>query len=57
MTDTPRFVRCVDNTLQRDVLTVGQVYEVAGEEYGNYRVCDRWLTKRRFVPVTQEDAT
>ena len=48
---TPRHVRCLDNTLQRDVLTVGQVYEVYGEEHGNYRVCGRWMTKGRFEAV------
>ncbi|MET4197261.1 hypothetical protein ABIB96_001249 [Bradyrhizobium sp. LA3.X] len=57
MTETPRFVRCRDNTLQRDVLTVGEVYEVSGEQYDNYRVCGRWMTKRRFEPVNAEDAT
>lgn len=51
---TPRFVRCVDNMLHADVLTVGDVYEVHGERYGNYLVCGLWLTKRRFVPVADE---
>jgi hypothetical protein len=54
-TDTPRFVRCLENTLQRDVLTVGEIYEVGGEQYGNYLVCGRWMTKRRFVPVDASD--
>lgn len=53
---TPRFVRCKDNTLQQDVLTVGQVYEVGGEMYDNYLVCGRWMTKRRFEAVSGKDA-
>lgn len=53
---TPRFVRCLDSTLHMDVMTIGEVYEVTGEEYGNYRVCERWMLKGRFEPVTKEDA-
>lgn len=51
----PCFVRCKDNTLARDVLDVGRVYEVGGEEYGNYRVLDRWFTKARFEPATLDE--
>lgn len=55
MPDTPRFVRCKDNMFQQDVLTVGRVYEVTGERYGNYLVLDRWLTPGRFMPATFEE--
>lgn len=55
-TETPRFVRCKDNTLHQERLTVGEVYEVNGEQYGNYLVCGLWLTKRRFVAVEDAEA-
>lgn len=52
MSESPRFVKCKDNTLVREVLTVGRVYEVEGERYGNYLVAGQWLTKGRFEPAT-----
>ena len=52
---TPRLVRCVDNMLHRDTLTIGEVYEVGGEQYGNYLVCGLWLIKRRFVAVKDSE--
>ncbi|MBR1206597.1 MULTISPECIES: hypothetical protein [unclassified Bradyrhizobium] len=51
----PVFVRCKDDTLAREILTVGRVYEVAGERDGNYRVLGRWLAVRRFEPATYDD--
>jgi hypothetical protein len=53
---TPRFVRCLDNTLHLDVMTRGEVYEVTGEEHGNYRVRGRWMLKGRFELVAKDDA-
>jgi hypothetical protein len=52
---TPRYVRCLDSTLHMDVMTIGEVYEVTGEEHGNYRVCGRWMLKARFEPVSLTD--
>lgn len=54
-TQYPSFVRCKDNTLHRDLLTVGAVYECSGEEWDNYRVQGHWLSKRRFEPATREE--
>jgi hypothetical protein len=51
----PCFVRCRDNTMARDVLEVGRIYEVGGERYGNYRVLDQWFTKTRFEPATLDE--
>ena len=46
-------VRCIDNTLQRDVLVVGREYEVRAERdecilFG----FDKGFSKTRFVVVT-----
>jgi len=48
----PQFVRCKDNTLVRDVLDVGRVYECQGEQDHNYLVRGKWLTKGRFTAAT-----
>ena len=53
--ETPRFVRCKDNTLAREALSIGRIYEVGGERFGNYMVLGHWFTKARFEPVTRED--
>ncbi|MCK1322130.1 hypothetical protein IVA94_14760 [Bradyrhizobium sp. 156] len=53
---TPRFVRCKDNMLHQERLTVGEVYEVNGEQHGNYLVRGLWLTKRRFAAVDDGEA-
>ena len=53
--DTPQFARCKDNTLYREALTVGRIYEVGGERYGNYLVGGLWLTTARFEPATHEE--
>lgn len=50
-----RFVRCKDNTLARDVLSIGHVYEVGGEEHSNYWIAGRWFSVGRFAPATLED--
>jgi hypothetical protein len=50
-----KFVRCVDNTLQRAVLVEGKVYERVGE------ICDGYVnivglgrfSAIRFVPVEE----
>ena len=55
MPEIPQFVRCKDNTLVRDVLTVGRIYECGGEQYGNYLVAGYWLTRGRFEPATIQD--
>ncbi len=55
MNNAPQFVRCKDNTLVRDVLTVGRVYECSGEHHDNYLVAGLWLTKGRFEPATYHD--
>lgn len=54
----PRFVRCKDATLVRDVLTVGRIYECQGDDgWGNYNVAGKWLTRGRFEPVTSAEWT
>ena len=52
MSTYPQFVRCKDNTLVRDVLDVGRVYECQGEQDHNYLVRGKWLTKGRFTAAT-----
>jgi hypothetical protein len=49
-------VKCVDNTLQKDVLSVGRDYEIAAidHHYDNIRLVgygDKNFSKRRFIPV------
>lgn len=51
----PSYVKCKDNTLVRDLLTIGRVYECRGEQDHNYFVQGKWLTKGRFVPATYEE--
>jgi hypothetical protein len=52
-----RFVRC-DDTLARDFLTVGQVYEVLQikERDGYYVLSSGQFTVARFQPVSPVDA-
>ena len=47
-------VRCIDNTLQRDVLVVGREYEVRAERDDCYILFgfDRGFSNTRFVVVT-----
>jgi hypothetical protein len=53
-----RFVRCVDDTLAKDFLTVGQVYEVLQikERDGYYVLSSGQFTMARFQPVSPTDA-
>jgi hypothetical protein len=46
-------VRCIDNTLQRDVLVVGREYEVRAERDDCYILSgfDRGFSKTRFEIV------
>jgi hypothetical protein len=46
-------VRCIDNTLQRDVLTLGRKYEVYAERDDCYILSgfDKGFSKRRFEVV------
>lgn len=49
-------VKCIDNTLQKDVLNIGRQYEIAAvdKHYDNYRLVgygDKNFSKRRFVAV------
>ena len=48
-------VRCIDNTLQRDVLVVGREYEVRAERDDCYILSgfDKGFSKRRFEIVSQ----
>jgi hypothetical protein len=52
---TPSFVRCKDNTLVRDLLDVGRVYECSGAQDHNYLVVGKWLSQGRFEVATIED--
>jgi hypothetical protein len=53
-----RFVRCVDNTLAADFLTVGRVYEVlqVKERDGYYVLSLGRFTMTRFEPVSAAEA-
>ena len=53
-----RFVRCIDNTLATDVLTVGTVYEVVQvkERDGYYVLPYGQFTMARFQPVSASEA-
>lgn len=46
-------VRCIDNTLQRDVLVVGREYEVRAERDDRYILSgfDKGFSKTRFAVV------
>jgi hypothetical protein len=53
-----RFVRCIDNTLVADVLTVGRIYEVVQvkERDGYYVLPYGQFTMARFHPVSMAEA-
>lgn len=51
----PDYVRCRDNTLVRNLLDVGHIYECQGEQDGNYLVKGKWLSRGRFEPATYQD--
>jgi glycosyltransferase A (GT-A) superfamily protein (DUF2064 family) len=53
-----RFVRCIDNTLAADSLTVGRVYEVLGvnQRDGYYVLSLGRFTMTRFEPVSATEA-
>jgi hypothetical protein len=53
-----RFVRCIDNTLAADFLTVGRVYEVlqVKERDGYYVLSLGRFTMTRFEPVSAAEA-
>jgi hypothetical protein len=53
-----RFVRCIDNTLATDVLTVGRIYEVlqVKERDGYYVLPHGQFTMARFQPVSMQEA-
>jgi hypothetical protein len=53
-----RFVRCIDNTLATDVLTVGRIYEVlqVKERDGYYVLQYGQFTMARFQPVSMQEA-
>jgi hypothetical protein len=52
-----RFVRCIDNTLAADVLSVGRIYEVLQlkERDGYYVLSFGQFTMARFQPVSAAD--
>jgi hypothetical protein len=52
-----RFVRCIDNTLATDVLSVGRIYEVLQikERDGYYVLPFGQFTIARFQPVSAAD--
>jgi hypothetical protein len=53
-----RFVRCIDNTLATDVLTIGRIYEVVQvkERDGYYVLSLGQFTMARFRPVSTVEA-
>jgi hypothetical protein len=53
-----RFVRCIDNTLAKDVLKVGNVYEVlqVKKRDGYYVLPSGQFTMTRFQPVSAAEA-
>ena len=53
-----RFVRCIDNTLAKDVLNVGRVYEVlqVRKRDGYYELTFGQFTMARFEPVSAAEA-
>ena len=52
------FVRCIDNTLAADVLTVGRVYQVlqVKERDGYYVLPSGQYTMARFQPASAAEA-
>jgi hypothetical protein len=50
-----RFVRCIDNTLATDVLTIGRIYEVVQikERDGYYVLSLGQFTMARLRPVSE----
>ena len=49
----PKYVRCKDNSLYPDLLTVGRVYECDGvNSWNNYRVAGKWFTVGRFTEAS-----
>jgi hypothetical protein len=52
------FVRCIDDTLAKDVLGVGRVYEVVqiNERDGYYVLSIGRFSMSRFEPVTAQEA-
>jgi hypothetical protein len=53
-----RFVRCIDNTLATEVLTIGRNYEVlqVKERDGYYVLSLGQFTMARFRPVSAAEA-
>jgi hypothetical protein len=53
-----RFVRCIDNTLAADALTVGRIYEVLQikQRDGYYVLQSGQFTMERFQPVSPAEA-
>jgi hypothetical protein len=53
-----RFVRCIDNTLATDVLSVGKIYEVLQikERDGYYVLSTGQFTMARFQPASATEA-
>ena len=53
-----RFVRCIDNTLATDVLTIGRIYEVVQvkERDGYYVLSLGQFTMGRFRPASAAEA-
>jgi hypothetical protein len=50
--NAPHFVRCTDNTLAADVLTVGSMYEVLQVRDGYYVLSFGQFRMARFEPVS-----
>lgn len=53
-----RFVRCIDNTLAAEVLTIGTIYEVlrVKERDGYYVLPFGQFTMARFQPISAAEA-
>jgi hypothetical protein len=53
-----RFVRCIDDTLATDVLSVGKIYEVlqVKERDGYFVLSSGQFTMARFQPVSATEA-
>jgi hypothetical protein len=54
--NVPPFVRCIDNALAADVLTVGSVYEVLQVRDGYYVLSFGQFRMARFEPVSATEA-
>jgi hypothetical protein len=52
------FVRCIDDTLAKDFLTVGEIYEVlqTKERDGYYVLSSGQFTMARFQPASAAEA-